>query len=480
MKRSHLLFLAIFLMMGVAFPSLIEAANASPKTMRLDYYHSGNATQELFSIDRIVQEPLEWPGNLQKPIDEMNLGKYLFEVRDKNSNRLLYSRGFNSIYGEWETTGEAQRINRTFQESLRFPFPEEPVQVLIKKRDAQNLFREAWSLLIDPKDMFIEPGVVPHGVEPIILEQNGAPGEKVDFLILGDGYRPEEREKFEKRARRLVEALFSRSPFKERRKEFNVWALCPPAKESGVSRPSTGIHVDSPVGTSYDAFGSERYLLTYNNRAFRNIAQAVPYEFVEIITNTRTYGGGGIFNLYGTVSADSSQAEYVFVHEFGHHFAELADEYYTSPVAYSAPSHLIEPWEPNVTALLDPKNLKWKDLINQEVPLPTPWPKEEYEKFSREYQAKRAKLRAENKPEEEMEGLFKEARETEQRIFGGAEHRSNVGAFEGAMYQAKGYYRPQLDCIMFTRSPNFCKVCARHLNRVIDFYSGNGKQENKP
>src|SRR6185295_3286942 len=210
-------------------------------------------------------------------------------------------------------------------------------------------------------------------------------------------------------AKRLMEILFTQSPFAEHRADFNVWGLCPPAAESGISRPSTGIHRRSPVGASYDTFGSERYVLTYDNKAFRDVAQFAPYEFVEILVNGKTYGGGSIFNLYSTVAADSLWAPYVFVHEFGHHFAGLADEYYTSDVAYEAAgAERVEPWEPNATALHDPKSVKWKDLVSPGTPVPTPWNKEAYEAYARDIQKKRRQIRAERRPEEEMDALFRE------------------------------------------------------------------------
>ncbi len=464
-KLTSLILLVLLLLAATA------RAAASP-TMRLDYYHTGNATQETFSVDKVVIEPLPWAGNPRKNIDETNLGKYLFEVHDRTTNRLLFSRGFASIYGEWETTDEAKTANRTFHESLRFPQPQAPVQIVLKKRDSNNAFREIWSTIVDPKDMFVDNSKLVSPGPLIAIQNSGDPADKVDFLILGDGYTAGERGKFEKDARRLVEILFATSPYKERRKDFNVWALCPAAEESGISRPSTGVHRASPLGASYDAFGSERYVLTFENRALRSAAQFAPYEFIEIITNTGTYGGGGIFGLYSTVAADSEQAPYVFVHEFGHHFAGLADEYYTSPVAYTPAAVKAEPWEPNVTALLDPSSLKWKDLVAPGTPIPTPWQKEEYEKHSREYGTRRAKIRAENRPEAEMEALFRENREFEIKFFASEKYAGKVGAFEGAMYEAKGYYRPEIDCIMFTRSPAFCAVCRRAIERVIDLYSG--------
>jgi hypothetical protein len=446
-------------------------AIAAPGTMRLDYYHSGTSAQEMFSVDRVVVEPLPWPGNLQKQVDETNLGKYLFEIRDRATNRLLYSRGFASIFGEWETTDEAKNASRVFSESLRFPKPDNPVQVVVKKRDPSNAFREVWTTVVDPNDMFVDTSKPPSPGPLIAIQNSGDPATKVDLLIMGDGYTAAERAKFEADTRRLIAVLFSTSPFKERRADFNVWAICPPAAESGVSRPSTGLHHRSPLGASYDAFGSERYVLTFDNRAVRDAASFAPYEFIEIITNSQTYGGGGIFNLYSTVAADSAEASYIFVHEFGHQFAGLADEYYTSPVAYLPPSVRTEPWEPNVTALLDPKNLKWKDLVSAGTPLPTPWKKEEYEAHSRDYGETRARLRAENRPEAEIEALFRQNRDYELKLFAGEKYAGKVGAFEGANYEAKGYYRPEVDCIMFTRSAAFCAVCRRAIERIINLYT---------
>src|SRR5215470_12311946 len=215
-----LLLLAIMMM-------ATTGAIAAPGTMRLDYYHTGTSAQEMFSLDRVVVEPLPWPGNPQKQVDETNLGKYLFEVHDRATNRLLYSRGFASIYGEWETTEEAKNVSRTFSESLRFPRPEEPVQIVLKKRDANNAFREIWSTIVDPKDMFVDSSKIAAPGPLIELQKTGDPAVKVDFLILGDGYTASERGKFEKDARRLLEILFAASPYKERRGDFNVWALCP-------------------------------------------------------------------------------------------------------------------------------------------------------------------------------------------------------------------------------------------------------------
>lgn len=458
---------------SLAMATTVPASAAPPRTLRIDYYHSGNAAQEHFSLDRIVLEPGAWPGNPARPVDDTNLGKYLFEVVDRQTNRVLYSRGFASVYGEWETTGEAQEMWRTFHESLRFPVPAAPVQVVLKKRDPKNAFREIWSLLVDPADPLIDPSVPPSPGALLEIECHGPSAEKVDFLILGDGYTAAERDKFEKDARRLTEILFATSPFKERRNDFNVWGLCPPALESGISRPSTGTHRRSPVGATYDAFGSERYVLTFENRALRDVAAFAPYEFIEILVNNRTYGGGGIFGQYSTVAADSLWAPYLFIHEFAHHFAGLADEYYTSEVAYEPGAEIVEPWEVNVTANTDRDTLKWRDLVAPDTPLPTPWPKEEYEKQSAAFQKRRREIRARNRPEEEMDALFLEQRTADMKLLGSGKYAGKVGAFEGANYAARGYYRPQIDCVMFTRDEvPFCPVCQRGIERVIDLYAG--------
>src|SRR5665213_197071 len=317
-------------------------------TMRVDYYHTGTATQEHFSVDRIVVEPLPWPGDPQKTIDTTARGKYFFEVIDEATKKVMYSRGFASMYGEWETTAEAATISRTFSESMRFPGVDKPVRVVLKKRDAKNVFRDVWETRVDPADKFIVRAGSLASAGPLIkLHERGDPATKLDLLILGDGYTAAERGKFTRDAKRLLATLFATTPFKERENEINVWGLVPASMDSGISQPSNHIYKRTPLGTTYDTFDSERYVLTQENRAFRDLAANAPYDVVEILTNSEKYGGGGIYNLYSTVAAGSEWAPYIFVHEFGHHLAGLADEYYTTYVAYLKPVETMEPWEPN-------------------------------------------------------------------------------------------------------------------------------------
>ena len=444
-----------------------------PQTMRVDYFHTGNATEERFSVDRVVIEPLPWPGNPAKANDTTNRGKYFFEVADPATGFVVYSRGFSSIYGEWETTSEAKEINRTFSESLRFPARDAPVRITLKKRNARNVFAPVWSFTVDPADKFIVHGAESPDAGPLIkLHESGDPATKLDLLILGDGYTARERAKFERDAKRLTTTLLATSPFKERARDINIWGLVPAAAQSGISRPSQHIYRRSPIGAMYDAFDSERYVLTFDNKAFRDVAANAPYDAVEILVNSATYGGGGIFGLYSTVAADSVWAPYIFVHEFGHHIAGLADEYYTSDVAYLPAADRVEPWEPNATALLDPSALKWKDLLTPGVAIPTPWPKEEFEAYTKEIQEKRRAIRAANRPESEMDALFRDEEKRDTALLNEGPHAGQVGAFEGANYEARGYYRPQADCIMFTRdNVPFCAVCRRAIAQIIDLYS---------
>lgn len=455
------------LLLGLA---CLSAQAATPRTLRVDIQHSGDANGEQYALERVVLEPLPWPGNPARPIDDGNRGMQKFEVTDAASGRLLYSRGYATVFGEWRTTAESASLRRSFQESLRFPLPEAPVRVTVYARDAHNAFVPAWSVAVDPAALDIERVSMPPPAAPIAIRRNGDPAHKVDLLLLGDGYTAAEMDKFEARARALADHLFSVPPFKQRAADFNVWALAAPVPETGISRPSAGVQRASSTGTRYDAFGLERYVLTLDNRRFRELAQHAPYDVVEIVVNGETYGGGGIFGQFSTVAADNLFRDYLFVHEFGHHFAGLADEYYTSPVAYATvDTPTVEPWEPNITALLDPARLKWQqDPVS---PLPTPWPKAEFEAMQREVQAQRARLRAEGRPEAEMNALLQQSQRDIEALFARAPHRHEVGAFQGANYSATGYYRPQLQCLMFTRADAFCDVCRHAIEQVIDLYS---------
>jgi hypothetical protein len=408
-----------FLILAAGLTAAVSAAPAQPpsydrfftaQTMRVDYFHTGGPGGEALALDRVVSEGA-WPGSRSRLIDDTNLGTYFFEVADLDTNQALYSRGFASMYGEWATTADFRSLTRTFHESLRFPWPRAPVRISVKKRDAENVFRDVWSTDVDPKSRAVDRGKqTPVGRVWTVFE-NGPTAAKVDVLLISEGYTREQLPKFHADAARLVNALFSYEPFKSRKSDFNVRGLDLPSGEAGIT-------------IQHNVFNLQRYILSDDNRALRDAASAAPYDVLEILVNEDQYGGGGIFNLQGTVAVGNERAEHVFVHEFGHNLAGLGDEYIGNvPYEAGAPDQA-EPWEPNLTALENPAALKWRDLVEPGTPIPTP------------------------------------------PSFAG-----QVGAFEGGGYQARGLYRPEAACIMGSTGPvGFCRVCQRAISRVIDTY----------
>jgi hypothetical protein len=443
----------------------------TPGTLRVDIQHSGNADAEYFALERVVVEPLPWAGNPARPRDDTRLGWYLLEVSDADSGKLLYSRGYNTVFGEWRWGAGSGAADRSFQESLRFPLPDAPVRLRISARDVGKDFVPVWSLIVDPAANDVVRESRPAPAKPIAIHHSGDPAHKLDILMLGDGYSSAEMAKFEADARRLGAALLATSPFRERSGDINLWALVLPGSGSGVPRPSGGKHTPSTLGTRYDAFGAERLLLTLDNRAVRELAQYAPYDAIEILVNNDTYGGGGIFGQFSAAAAGSEWAAFVFVHEFGHHLAGLGDEYYASDEAWPGDGTRPEPWEPNITAETDRDRLKWRDELSNGVVLPTPWPKQAYETAARTVRNSRTRLRQAHRPEAEMDALLRHERDTTRRLLSEAPNYRVVGLFEGANYEASGYYRPQMQCLMFNPAEDFCAVCRRAIGTIIDLYS---------
>lgn len=445
------------------------------RTLRWDYEHAGTFGEERIAHDQLRLEG-PWSGRRTQRLDTTNLGLYRFEVVDPKTHTVVYSAGFSSIFGEWQTTGEARGgAWKAFHESQRFPEPKSSVQLVLKRRADDGTFREVHSQLVDPRGRTVNRAPIPDVGEVWTVFENGDPAEKVDLLILGDGYSAEELDEYRADARAVAEALFDFPPFRDRRRDFNVWAIDVASERSGVTKPREGTWNETPIGLSYNIFDSERYMLTLRNRALREIAAAAPYDFLILIANSDKYGGGGIFNLYSTAAAKSAQMPYLIVHEFGHAFAGLGDEYYTSQVAYenfTPPG--TEPWEPNVTALTDGV-LKWGHHLNgaKHTPIPTPWNQDGYDEMLLGYQKERARLRAEGVSEERMDAYFAEVKESSSALLAEEPRRDEIGAFEGSGYQAKGLYRPALDCIMFSRNPDhFCAVCSEAIRRIIDLFVG--------
>lgn len=398
------------------------------KTMRIDLFHTGTADDEVFSLDEIIEEPY-WAGNPENLIDTLNLGGYLLRVFDLKTNRLIFSRGYCTLFGEWATTDEAiEGFTKTFHESLIMPFPKGPVQIRIDGRDRWNIFRNVFDLIVDPADYHIRKGKTHRHFRVRELQNNGSTDRKVDIVIIGDGYKRNEMDKLRKDVKRFLEILFDTEPFKSRRKDFNVRLIETISEDSGIDEPRKGLYRSTIFDLSFNTFDLERYMLTFSNKAMRDVAGNVPYDQIIILANTERYGGGGIFNLYASCCSDNEYDGYVFVHELGHSFAGLGDEYYSSAVAYNEMyPRDVEPWEPNITALLDTTNVKWGDLIEEGTPIPTP----------------------------------------DDSTYAGV-----VGCFEGAGYSAEGLYRPYRDCRMFSKAMvDFCPVCRKAIERMIDFHT---------
>jgi hypothetical protein len=443
------------------------------QTMRVDYFHSGTKGQEFFSMDKVYEEG-EWSGSQTNLIDNLNLGEYLVKVFDVSTNVLIFSRGYSTIFNEWQTTDEPMTgIYKTFHETARLPFPKQKIQLTINRRDKQMFFKEIFSTIIDPNNHGeISKGRRNSDFKVTQLIHNGPSSEKVDILIVGDGYRKEDIAKFRMDAKRLNDAMFNTAPFKAHKNDFNIWTIEVISPDSGIDKPDLGIWKNSALGANYNFFGSARYILTEENRTLRDIASVVPYDFVNILINDNRYGGGGIYNLYtttytiGDAPGKDWQMEYVYVHEFGHSFGGLGDEYYSSQVSYTDfYTKGIEPWEPNVTATTNKDQLKWKQFVASDTPIPTPWEKTQYDSLERE----RGKLdRLAPDYYQKREPLITKSKE----ILKSTKYADKVGTFEGAGYISQGLYRPSVDCRMFSLSlVDFDPVCSASIERVINFYS---------
>jgi len=458
------------------------------KTMRIDYFHIGDNKTEIITMDKIYGYGI-WAGSRVNLLDNFNNGKYYIKIYDDVSNKLIYSKGFDSYFGEYKTSEWADKgIKRTYHESAIIPFPKNRVKFVVELRDKNNVLAEIFSTLIDPSDnTIINEQVNDPDVKVYNALKSGDPHSKADIVILGEGYTVSEQKKFETDLKKFTEIFFKLEPYKSNKNKFNIYGVFKASAESGVDEPDAGIFKKSILGCTFSSLGSERYLLTEDNKTMRDLAANVPYDAIYIMVNHKRYGGGGIYNLYCTFTTDNQWHEYLFLHEFGHSFSGLADEYYTSDVAYNEfYPHGVEPVEPNITALLDKDNLKWKNLLTPGIDIPSNWEKEYYDSTDLKWQAERRELNkkvaelkrngAEMKVILEAENLYNQKDRDHNKVINSIIEKSKyfnkIGAFEGAGYASKGLYRPMLDCIMFSKGTKpFCKVCAGAIEKVINHYT---------
>ncbi len=460
----------------------------SDQTMRIDYFHTGNSSSELITIDQIYTYGT-WAGSLKYLIDNFNNGKYYIKIYDDATNTLIYSKGFDSYFGEYQTSENAQKgIQKTYSESAIIPAPKNKIRFAIEKRDDKNMLNQIYSSVIDPNDVkIIKESFNNNAIYIFDDKDNGDPHTRVDIAIIGEGYQSFEKNKFAKDLQNFTHTFLNMEPYKSNKEKFNFHGVFKPSQESGTDEPRANIFKNTVLNTTFNSLGSERYLLTEDNKAMRNLAAVVPYDAIVIMVNHTRYGGGGIYNSFCTFTSDNQWSDYLFLHEFGHSFSGLADEYYTSDVSYNnfyKPT--VEPVEPNITALLDNSKLKWAAYETPGVQIPTPWEKHQFDSLDYKWQKERRDLNnriAElkkikssyseiKKAEEDYAEKDKEHAKVVDNYLRGCKNYGKVGAFEGAGYQSTGLYRPMIDCIMFSKGKKpYCVVCSNAIKRIIDYYS---------
>jgi hypothetical protein len=395
------------------------------KTLRIDYYHAGNSRDESYSIDHLRAEPY-WGGSQTFLIDTLNYGEYYFKAFDVQSGQLIYSRGYCSLFDEWQFTDEAKTTTRSFTETVVMPFPKKDVRVEFYSRDNQGIYRKKFDYTVAVNSYFITPER--KAVYPVYEAlSSGDPALKVDIVILPEGYTAAEMDRFKADCDKFANELFSFDPFTRNRDKFNIHAVMAPSAESGTDIPRDQVWKNTLLNSSFYTFDSERYLMTYDNRSVRDLAGCAPYDQIYILVNSTKYGGGAIYNYYSTSVNSNASAAKIFVHEFGHGFAALADEYDDGSTSFNDmyPAGL-EPWEPNITTLVN-FGAKWKSMLSPGTPVPTP-----------------------------VEGCSD----------------LQLGVYEGGGYVTKGIYRPTPDCMMRTfRGNRFCPVCSRAIQQMIDLYT---------
>jgi hypothetical protein len=395
------------------------------KTLRIDYYHTGNSKQEMYSIDQLRTEPF-WGGSHKTLVDTLNYGEYYFKVFDVKTNELIYSHGYCALFDEWRFTTEAKKTTRTFTETAVMPFPKNDVRIEFYSRNFMGVYEKKFEYKVEVKDYFIsnERQMVFPVYDALI---SGDPADKIDIVIIPEGYTAKEMDKFKADCDKFAAGLFTYEPYSKNRNKFNIRAVLAPSAESGTDIPADKVWKNTILNSSFYTFDSERYLMTYDNKDVRNLAANAPYDQIYILANTTKYGGGAIYNFYNlSVNSNASSAK-IFVHEFGHGFAALADEYDDGSTSFNDMYPLnLEPWEPNITTLVK-FDRKWKGMLPANTPVPTP-----------------------------------------------QEKSSNIplGVYEGAGYVAKGIYRPSPDCLMRTfKGDKFCPVCEAVIQKMIDFYT---------
>ncbi|MGV8137526.1 MAG: M64 family metallopeptidase [Mangrovibacterium sp.] len=420
MARVYLFMVMVF----SGLPGLLYSQVFKDSTLRIDYLLGGTSdTAEVF-IQHMKKEP-HYGGSLINLIDDNDYGTYRYRLFDCQSRKLIFSRGFCPLFQEWQTTEEAAKMKKSFYQVAILPFPSVKVNFTIDRKAEDGHYQQLISLDIDPSDYFIvNEDTVPFDFEEVV--KNGEPASKVDLVFLPEGYTQQEMSKFMDDVARMTDILFAAEPFASRKSDFNVYAVKVSSVQSGTDIPGERIYRNTVFSSTFYTFDISRYLTTTDMKSIHDAASRVPYDHIFILVNSERYGGGGFYNFLTVSTTDNNLTPQVLIHEFGHAFAGLADEYYTSDVAYKEYYNLkVEPWEPNITTLVKFES-KWKDMIGKKTPVPTP----RGEKF-----------------------------------------KNTLGVFEGGGYVTKGIYSPMMDCRMKSnQAEGFCPVCKKAIETTIDRY----------
>lgn len=490
MKRSYFILAGLLFALGMPLLAQVDYDEFFlDKAMRVDLYLTGDAREELVTIDHIYQEGI-WPETRTRLVEPFENGRFAVKVYDVASNRLVYSRGFDSMFGEYKTTTPALNgLKRVFERSVRVPYPRRPVLFVIEARDRKNILHPLFTETIDPADYHIIKETTAGGATIYEALKNGPPRKSVDIVFVAEGYTAEDKDKFRSDVDRFTGWLFEIEPYRSAKAGFNVTGVMRPSPERAMDEPRQGVYKKTGLNASFNAFDLDRYMLIEDGHRLREVAAEVPYDAIVVMVNSKRYGGGGIYNDYCVTTVDNEASKAVFVHEFGHSFAGLADEYYASDVSYNDfyPKG-VEPLEPNITALLDPRKVKWANLLSPGIQVPTEYGKERLDALqaearktlqgaAREVESAKAKGLSEKEIKKVQERSAKAVKDIQAKIEAVRKEYASaydkVGVFEGAGYVSKGLYRPMVYCLMIS-SPKqeFCLVCRKAITRMIDYYTG--------
>jgi IgA Peptidase M64/Peptidase M64 N-terminus len=459
------------------------------QALRIDLFQVGDAKEETLTIHQIYQEGT-WPETKTGLISPFEYGRYVYKLYDIASNRLIMSRGFDTMFAEYRTTSPALAgIKRVFECSVRVPLPKRPVLFVVERRDKRHLLHPLYDQVIEPADYHIIRETPAAGDAVIEAQIAGDPHEKVDFVFLAEGYTAGEKDKFKSDLDRMTQYLFSVEPYKSMKDRFNIRGVFRASAEQAMDEPRQRIYKKTVLNASFNAFDLDRYMLIEEDHKMHEIAGQVPYDTIIVLVNSKRYGGGSIGLDYCVSTVDHPTSPQVLIHELGHSFAYLADEYYQSEVSYNDfyPKG-VEPLEPNITALLDPANVKWKDLLAPAIGVPTEYGKETIEALQAERRKNGQALAKDIEEAKNRKASAKDIARIEERYRKAdgalaakieavrksyADLEDKVGVFEGAGYASKGLYRPMIYCIMiYNPKGEFCRVCQRAIARMIAFYSG--------